>query len=335
MRQILKTVFPLVFFSCVLTVTGSCERSASGNDTENTQQNAQAGQNEDATTAADDSADWAKTDQDNMDTTLDYPDIEKVIINLSPDQKRAYLDDAENFKQFVQQEANNISVLAAARMNKVQEDENTRFLMQRSADNILRETYLGKLINGKLPDDFPTAEQVREYFDKNKESFFLGERVHVWQIFLKLDDSMDEKTKSAVKQKIVSIRQDIENNKIDFADAAMKYSEHGPSQANGGYMGLVKVSDLKPELAGPLLGLQEGRLSDPVTSDAGIHLLKRGTIIPRQDVSFEQVKVQIRDLLMQQASAQLRQAIYQQAAKSYPVEVDDATIEEWRQRLIK
>ena len=99
-------------------------------------------------------------------------------------------------------------------------------------------------------------------------------------------------------------------------------------------MGLVKVAELKPELTQPLLNLPEGELSDPITSDTGIHLLKRGAIVPKQDVSFEQVKNQIHERLVQQARAQLRQAIYDQAGKTYPLELQDATIEEWRLKLV-
>jgi hypothetical protein len=36
---------------------------------------------------------------------------------------------------------------------------------------------------------------------------------------------------------------------------------------------------------------------------------------------------------LKQARNQLRQAVYDQAAKTYPVELQDATLEEWRLKL--
>ena len=278
---------------------------------------------------------WAEQDSAATPLTLGYADIQQVMANLDGNQKKALVENPENFRKFVQQEAGNLSILSAARANKINTDANTLFLMQRSAESILRESYLSKLIATKLPADFPTDQQIQEYFDKNKASFFLGERVHVWQIFLKIEAGTNEQQVAAVEQKIKNIRQEIQNNKIDFADAAMRYSDHAASQAMGGYMGLVKVSDLKPELSQPLLLLPEGDLSEPLKSDTGIHLLKRGAIVPKQDVSFEQVKNQIRDLLLQQARVQLRQAIYDQAGKTYPVDLQEQTIEEWRQQLLK
>jgi len=278
---------------------------------------------------------WAKQGTTGGALNLGYVDIQRVIANLNAKDKKTLLDNPENFKKFVQQEASNLSVLSAARANNLDKDENTRFLMQRSVDELLRELYLGKLLASKLPADFPTEQQVRDYFDKNKANFFLGERVHIWQIYLKLSPEMSKEQVAALEQRMNSIRQNILTKKVDFSDAAMQFSEHGPSKAMGGYMGLVKVSELKPELTKPLMNLSEGELSEPIKTDAGIHLLKRGAIVPKQDVTFDQVKNQIHDLLLQQARAQLRQAVYDQASKTYPVDVKDNTTEEWRQQLLK
>jgi parvulin-like peptidyl-prolyl isomerase len=98
-------------------------------------------------------------------------------------------------------------------------------------------------------------------------------------------------------------------------------------------MGLVKISDLKPEVRDPLLALAEGRISNPITGEDGVHILKRGARVPSQQMAFEDIKEQIRELLINQAQAQLRKAIYDQARQTYPVSLADSKIEEWRLRL--
>ena len=286
-------------------------------------------------TAAKSDQDWGKQNEGKKKLSLSYGEIQRILANVNLNERKALLNDPDKFKQFVQQEANNLSVLSAARANKVDQDDNTKFLMKLSAENVVREIYLNKLIAAKIPADFPTDQQVRQYFDKNKDQFFIGKRVHVWQIFLRFDPKMSKDQVASVRDRMNKIRQDIVDKKIDFADAAFKYSEHGPSKTTGGYMGLIKVADLKPELSKVLLNLPEGKLSEPIQSDTGIHILKRGTIIPRQDVTFEEVKAQIHNLLVKQAKTQLRQAIYNQAEKTYPVDLQDKNIENWRQRLMK
>jgi parvulin-like peptidyl-prolyl isomerase len=98
-------------------------------------------------------------------------------------------------------------------------------------------------------------------------------------------------------------------------------------------MGLVRVSDLKEAIRKPLMALAQDKLSGVIRTEAGVHILRRGAVVPEQPVTFEEVKDEIRQLLQRQAQAQLRQAIYEQARKTYPVDLADARVEEWRLRL--
>lgn len=277
--------------------------------------------------------DWAKTREVKPATSLEFADIQKMFANLNASQRQNYLKDASTFRQLVKQEADNLSVLEAAISNNVDEDENIRYLMKRGSENILRESYLKKLMANKIPKDFPTDQQLREYYDKNKEQFVIEQRIHVWQVYLQIDQDMDKKALASLQKKANTIIKEIQQGKLDFATAAIKYSEHAQSKANGGYMGLLKVSELKPEITKPLLALAEGKISQAIKTDSGWHILKRGAIIPKQDVSLEQVRAQVQNLLKKQVITQLGQAIYQQAGQTYPVELNDNKVEEWRLRL--
>lgn len=276
---------------------------------------------------------WGKPGGDAAAANIDLAELERVLANVDAKQRQVLLSDQAAFKQFVQQEANNLSVLTAARVNNVDKDANTAFLMQRSADNVMRESYLNKLIASKTPKDFPSEAQAREYFEKNKEKFVVPERVHVWQVFIKTTEQMIESDIAAAKKQAESISKNIRSGKVSFADAASQYSDHKQSKVSGGYMGLVKVSDLKPEISKPLLGLPEDRTSTPIKTETGFHVVKRGARVPALNVEFEQVSGQIRQLLLKQVRTQLRQAIYQQAGKTYPVILPEAQVEEWRTQL--
>ena len=98
-------------------------------------------------------------------------------------------------------------------------------------------------------------------------------------------------------------------------------------------MGLVKISELKPEIKEPLLKLAPDKTSAPIRTGEGIHILKRGNIIPRQELGYEEVKSQIGKLLTTQFENQLKQAIFKQAGEIYPVDINDKIIEEWRLKL--
>jgi parvulin-like peptidyl-prolyl isomerase len=283
-----------------------------------------------ASQAADEN--WAKS-KPVANSTIDLALVRRLMANIDSTQRNALLADEAVFKQFIQQEANNLSVISAAQANKVGEDSNTAFLMQRGADNILREIYLNKLIELKLPKDFPSDEQVKEYFDTNKDKFVIAERIHVWQVFFPVNDTMDEKAVKQSRKTASSVAENIKKGKIDFAGAAIKYSKHSPSNANGGYMGLINTADLKPGLKKELLELGEGKVSGVLTTDTGLHIVKRGSIVSERKVTLEESRPQIRTLLINQVRAQLRKAIFEQAAKTYPVELLPNKVEQWRLRL--
>ena len=279
--------------------------------------------------------DWAKTSKghaaSNEQIDLDY--VSLLIANMNTQERTKVLEDPNLFKQVIESEANNRSTVSAAIANKLAQDRNVEFLMRRGAENILREAYLNRLVVNKLPKDFPSDEQVKEYFESNKEQFVVPERLHVWQIFFKKSENAEKKEISALMKKAEEIISDIKKGKSDYSNIALSQSEHEQSKSLGGYMGLLKTSDLLPEMKESLLKLKEGELSKPVESQSGIHILKRGKILKSETLQFSQVQPEIRKLLINQANTQLRQAIFTQARKEYPQDISDKRLEEWRLRL--
>ena len=275
-----------------------------------------------------------KSKEHRLNLSLGFDEMQGIISLLNDEQKKQILSDQEAFTKLVKQQSSNKSVLSAALANNIQNNDKTVFILQRNAENLLRELYLNQLIASKVPADFPTEKQIVKYYETNKEKFVLGQRVHVWQIFLPFEEGKNTtKDIEILKKKAESIKKDLEKGELDFAVAAMRYSGHEGSLTTGGYMGLVAVDNLKPEFKQPILDLKEGKISQPIKTDEGIHLLKRGAIIPAQDVSLDQVRDQIEKLLKKQLNIKLRQLVYEQAEKAYPVNIDEKTIEEWRLKL--
>jgi len=335
----MKHLKPVIFVLCIaasasLAVNAISIRSLLGLDEEEskTEETAKVEDEKNAATQPA-STNWGKANKPVGTNGIDLALVKRLMANIEAGKRQTLMADGSAFTNFVRQEANNLSVISAARANKLEENVNTAFLMQRGAENILREIYLNKLITEKLPKDFPTDAQVQEYFDKNQEKFVIVERLHVWQIYFPVTKAMDEKSINALRKKANAIADDIRKKKINFNDAAIKHSKHSPSNANGGYMGLVKSADLKPDIQKVILELAEGKISRALTTDTGIHIVKRGAIVPERKISLEQGKLQIRKLLLSQVRVQLRKAIFEQAALTYPVELSDNKIEEWRLRL--
>ena len=264
---------------------------------------------------------------------LDFEELQNTLSLINPEQRKALLDDEEKFRIFVKNEAGNKSVFAAAHANKIDQNEKNLLIARRGADNILREIYLKQLIASKIPKDFPSEELITTYYEKNKDKFILEERIPVWQIFLPFPAEKSQKEIENLKKMAEAIITDINKNRMDFATAAIKFSKHQESKFNGGFMGMVKVSDMKPEIKKALMSLPPDTLSSPISTDEGLHILKRDSPIAQQELQLDDVREQIKTLLLKQAGNELRQAIFKQAAATYPVAVDDKRIDEWRLKL--
>lgn len=264
---------------------------------------------------------------------VSFEAVRSLIANAKADQRRTLLADEDKFRELIKREARNQSLLAAARANNLDQYPNVRFLMERAADNVLREVYMKRLVENNLAGDFPSDAQVREYYEKNRERFRLGDRIHVWQVFLPVTEEMDEKQVATVRERAETIAADIRSGEISFSRAALEFSGHQPSRNNGGYMGLVKVDELRSGLAEPILELDEGEISKPVRTEEGIHIIRKGEAVAGREVALDEVRDQIRELLRNQAVSRLREAIYAKAVETYPVDVQDNRIEEWRLRL--
>lgn len=264
---------------------------------------------------------------------LDYEELEKVVSVLNPEQRKVILSDEEAFKNFINNEARNKSILAAAHANRIDQNERNLFIAQRGAENVIRQIYLNQLIASRIPEDFPTGEQMQEFYENNKDNYVLPERVPVWQIFLPIEEGASTKDIELLKKQAETIVTDINNGKLDFSAAARQYSAQQAGKLRGGFQGLVNVSELRPEIKEPLLALAPDKLSRPITAENGIHIIKRGNIVDKQQLAYEDVKEQIREAMTNQLRNQIRQAVFQQAAEVYPAGIADKNLEEWRLKL--
>ena len=277
-------------------------------------------------------ADWAgAATAQNPQLDLDY--FTTMFANMNQQERDRVLADPAVFKQVVESEANNRASVSAALASNLERDENVEFLMRRGAEGILLEAYLAQSIRARLPVGFPDEARIREYYDSNPQQFQTPEQIHVWQIFLGKAEDGDAGQLAALRKKAEALSSDLRRGRADFANIALAQSEHSESRMLAGYMGLLKTDELLPVIKAPLLKLKPGEISPPLESETGLHIVKRGAIVPASTLELEQARPRIREALLNQASVQLRDEIFAQARKAFPQAIADDKIEEWRLRL--
>jgi peptidyl-prolyl cis-trans isomerase C len=88
----------------------------------------------------------------------------------------------------------------------------------------------------------------------------------------------------------------------DFAELAKKKSKD-PGASDGGDLGFFTKEQMVPEFSAVAFALEPGKVSDPVKSQFGWHIIKVEEKRNRQAPAFEQVKAQIETYVTRKAQA--------------------------------
>ncbi|MCC6202154.1 MAG: peptidylprolyl isomerase [Gammaproteobacteria bacterium] len=260
-------------------------------------------------------------------------DLEQLLKLIDLRQRGAVLDSAEAFAAFVQQEAANQSVVRAAVANGAERNPLVAELMERAGLRVLAEVYLNQVVQANLASDFPNETQMREFFDANPERFRTPDRVHLWQIFLPVAETAAPAEIAAAERTANEVALALKQGKTDFAKEAARHSGHLQSRLSDGYMGLLQVDDLLPEIRAEVEQLAENAVSKPVRSATGFHVIKRGAKVQGQALKLDDVSDQIRRLLRQQGEASVRKAAVEQIIAKFPTDYDKTALEGWREAL--
>ncbi|MCK9224311.1 MAG: peptidylprolyl isomerase [Candidatus Muirbacterium halophilum] len=125
-------------------------------------------------------------------------------------------------------------------------------------------------------------KEMKEYYEKNKKEFSLEGKIRASHILM--DDSKEN------REKLKSIKKDIQSGKITFEQAALENSKC-PSSQNGGDLDFFAKGSMVKPFEDVAFSLKKGDISDAVETQFGIHIIKvteTGGI-----ESFESVKSKI------------------------------------------
>ncbi len=159
-------------------------------------------------------------------------------------------------------------------------------LRDRLHDTLLVRRVLAREV-GALPI---TEEEVRQRYEREKESFVIPERVHLQHVVLALAaDGHDRAAKWARLERLAAAVRAGD----DFLTLVER--EVAAGDAVGGDLGELVVSDLRREVATAIEGLGPGQLAGPFESPAGLHLVLVVARLAPSFKPFEQVAQEVRE----------------------------------------
>lgn len=134
---------------------------------------------------------------------------------------------------------------------------------------IMKQAVLEGEVDQKLFYGFST-EEVRQYFEAHKDKFIKPETVELSEIFLGLAGKQEAEVKARAAQLVTQIR-----GGADFCTLAAAYSERiGANNQKQCKVGLFRVPDLRPDIAGAIKNVKAGGVSEPLKTEEGYQILR-------------------------------------------------------------
>ena len=175
-----------------------------------------------------------------------------------------------------------------------------------------REEYrTNQMVNRMLDKKFSalppvTDQQVRQFYDENKQRFPKPKQVRASHILIGTDAKDTDATKAAKKKTAQDLKKQIEGG-ADFAKVAEENSSC-PSKEKGGDLGLFQRGMMVKPFENAAFSMKVGEVSDVVETQFGYHIIKVTEIQEEGIAPFEEVQEDIRSALEQRQQGEAVQA---------------------------
>jgi len=215
----------------------------------------------------------------------DLIDHELLRAKAGADDLRLAVSDAEldeRLKRFGRRFDSQAAMLAALRSQGIGGERELRAM---TAARLREEKYAESRIG---PLAVVTEAEARQWYDANRQSLAIPERVEVRHVFIATLEFPAEKAQA----KLAGALADLTAKRKDFATLARELSEDPGTSGSGGELGWMTRERLPADFAGPVFALE---LNKPalVQTHLGWHLVEVTGRRPAQPRTFEQAKPEI------------------------------------------
>lgn len=171
-------------------------------------------------------------------------------------------------------------------------------------------TLIGQLLEKEIEMKSQiTDEDIRNYYEKNKEDFSNVTQIKASHILVKTEEEAKRILDRLKKGE-------------DFAEMAKKYSIDNGSAKNGGDLGYFSPGQMVPEFERAAARLKTGEVSGPVKTQFGYHIIKVTDKKLGKPIEFEKVKNLIYQRLTAEKQKEIFDSYIEQLKNRYKVEIN-------------
>ncbi len=226
------------------------------------------------------------------DREITQQDVYAFLNNLGP-QVAMQFQSSEGIKKLVDELVNQEVLYLNAVEAELDQEEAFKAEMEKVRENVLKQYALQKLLSGISA----TEDEIKSYYDEHKEYFVKPESIRASHILVEEEEEADE------------IFKEIEEG-LSFEEAASKYSLC-PSKEMGGDLGEFNRGSMVPEFEEVAFSIEEGKISAPVKTQFGYHLIK---VVHKNEEGISTLE-EVKDQVMEQVIGLKQQAKYLDTTK--------------------
>jgi len=209
-------------------------------------------------------------------------------------------------------------LLREARKENIEKDSEFQERLKEVKEQLIIESLLKKKIN---VDAQISEEDLKQYYEKNKETFKRDREINTRHILLNTENEARQ-----IKDKILKGE--------DFAELARRYSIDPSAKATGGEIGFHPKGTLLPEYEEAAFKLKKvGQVSDIVKTKFGYHIIKLEGIRPPSYVPYEEVKDFIKQKIAQEKQAQALEKYITNLKSTAKITINEDLLKEETQKV--
>ncbi len=141
----------------------------------------------------------------------------------------------------------------------------------------------------------PTEEEMKAFFEGNKEHYVQPERVAASHILIRPNSGSDDDRVTA-ESRLEGIAQEIREGK-DFGELAAQHSECPSGKQNGGSLGWFSRGMMVPEFEQAAFDMAVGEISDIIETQFGFHIIMKTAEDEGGQAGFDEARDKIRELI--------------------------------------
>jgi len=225
------------------------------------------------------------------------------------------MSDSAKKDYLVQFMADAILITKAAEDKKLADDAAFKRKLEFARQKLLMEALLDQVAKNAS-----TEAAMRAVYDDAVTKIPAEEEVKAAHILIRATAG-DDKASKAAEDKIKAVIARL-NKGEDFAKVAGEITEDPSGKANGGDLGYFTKDQMVPEFANVAFALDKGKISEPVKTQFGWHVIKVEDKRTKPKPSFEDVKPQVEQFVARKAQAEFVTKLRADAKieKNYKVE---------------